>query len=117
MKSRTENETQSGRQTKFQARESQANTLSLSAGSSTSYASNSCIGDRFSVPGNANGFLPGVDEFVLEESVWGVAFKLPVEISSCSMLEVIKTKYLASIPQLSLASTQVVPSSLHPNVR
>lgn len=60
---------------------SQANSISLSAGSSTSYVSKSCIGDRFSVPGNANCFLPGVDEFVLDESVCGVAFRLPVQIS------------------------------------
>ncbi len=61
--------------------ESQAISISLSAGSSTSYVSNSCIGDRFSVPGNANCFLPGVEEVVLDESVWGVAFRLPVQIS------------------------------------
>ena len=60
---------------------SQANSISLSAGSSTSYLSNSCIGDGFSVPGNASCLLPGVDEFVLDESVWGVAFKLPMQIS------------------------------------
>lgn len=65
----------------LQACNSQAISISLSAGSSTSYVSNSGIGDRFSVPGNANCFLPGVDEFVPDESVWGVAFRLPVQIS------------------------------------
>ena len=66
---RTQNETQFDLQPELGAPKSQANSLSLSAGSSTSYISYSCIGDRFSVPGSAKCFLPGVDELVLDESV------------------------------------------------
>ena len=63
------NETQSDPQPTRPSTKNQANSMSFSAGSSTSYDTYSCIGDRFSVPGSANCFLPGVDEFVLDESV------------------------------------------------